>query len=132
RVFAANLRDLLLAAPAGPKAVLGLDPGIRTGVKVAAIDATGKLLDTTTIYPFEPRRDRSGSIKSLAKLIQQHQIELVAVGNGTGSRETEALVTEVASLYPNLTFTRITVSEAGASVYSASELAAKEFPDLDV
>lgn len=132
RVFAANLRDLLLAAPAGPKAVLGLDPGIRTGVKVAAIDATGKLLDATTIYPFEPRRDRSGSIKSLAKLIQQHQIELVAVGNGTGSRETEALVTEVASLYPDLTFTRITVSEAGASVYSASELAAKEFPDLDV
>lgn len=132
RVFAANLRDLLLAAPAGPKAVLGLDPGIRTGVKVAAIDATGKLLDTTTIYPFEPRRDRSGSIQSLAKLIQQHQIELVAVGNGTGSRETEALVTEVASLYPDLTFTRITVSEAGASVYSASELAAKEFPDLDV
>ncbi len=132
RVFAANLKDLLLAAPAGPKSVLGLDPGIRTGVKVAAIDATGKLLDTATIYPFEPRRDREGSIKTLAALAARHNIELVAIGNGTASRETEKLVIDTQARFPELAFTRVMVSEAGASVYSASELAAQEFPELDV
>ncbi|MCQ9615663.1 RNA-binding transcriptional accessory protein [Paenalcaligenes niemegkensis] len=132
RVFAANLRDLLLAAPAGNKSVLGLDPGIRTGVKVAAIDATGKVLDTATVYPFEPRRDRNGSLKTLYALAKKHNIELVAIGNGTASRETEKLVTDLQSAHPDLAFTRVTVSEAGASVYSASELASKEFPDLDV
>ncbi len=132
RVFAANLKDLLLAAPAGPKAVLGLDPGIRTGVKLAAIDATGKVLATATIYPFEPRRDINGSLQTLARLIKQHAIELVAIGNGTASRETEALVKQLRSQQPELEFQQIVVSEAGASVYSASELAAQEFPDLDV
>lgn len=132
RVFANNLKDLLLAAPAGPRPVLGLDPGIRTGVKLAAIDTTGKVLDTATIYPFEPRRDREGSIKTLAALILKHKIELLAIGNGTGSRETEALVNDMLKAYPELTLTRIVVSEAGASVYSASELAAQEFPDMDV
>src|SRR5690606_14104902 len=95
RVFAANLKDLLLAAPAGPKAVLGLDPGIRTGVKVAAIDTTGKVVDTATIYPFEPRRDREGSLHTLASLITRHGLELVAIGNGTASRETEKLVIDL-------------------------------------
>ena len=132
RVFAANLKDLLLAAPAGPKAVLGLDPGIRTGVKVAAIDATGKVLATSTVYPFEPRRDYEGSINTLAALIAKHHIELVAIGNGTASRETEKLVTDMQAKFPELKLTRVIVSEAGASVYSASELAAQEFPDMDV
>ncbi len=132
RVFAANLKDLLLAAPAGPKSVLGLDPGIRTGVKVAAIDATGKLLDTATIYPFEPRRDRDGSIRTLAALVTKHQIELVAIGNGTASRETEKLVSDMLEKHPEISLTKVIVSEAGASVYSASELAAHEFPELDV
>lgn len=132
RVFAANLKDLLLAAPAGPKSVLGLDPGIRTGVKAAAIDATGKVLDTATIYPFEPRRDRDGSIKTLAALVVKHKVELVAIGNGTASRETEKLVIDMMEKYPAIALTRVMVSEAGASVYSASELAAHEFPDLDV
>ncbi|WP_323017197.1 Tex family protein [Castellaniella sp.] len=132
RVFAANLKDLLLAAPAGPKAVLGLDPGIRTGVKVAAIDATGKLLDTATIYPFEPRRDVEGSLRTLAALVQRHQIPLIAIGNGTASRETERLAAALRERHPELIFERVVVSEAGASVYSASELAANEFPELDV
>ena len=132
RVFAANLKDLLLAAPAGPKAVMGLDPGIRTGVKVAVIDPTGKLLDTATVYPFEPRRDRDGSINTLAALATKHSVELVAIGNGTASRETEKLVADMLAAIPQLTLTRVVVSEAGASVYSASELAAQEFPDLDV
>ncbi|MFT0850837.1 Tex family protein [Achromobacter sp. F4_2707] len=132
RVFAANLKDLLLAAPAGPKAVLGLDPGIRTGVKVCAIDPTGKLLDTATIFPFEPRRDREGSLRTLATLAKRHNIELVAIGNGTASRETEKLVADLQQAHPELGLTRIVVSESGASVYSASELAALEFPDLDV
>lgn len=131
-VFAANLKDLLLAAPAGPKAVLGLDPGIRTGVKVAAIDATGKLLETTTIYPFEPRRDVSGSVNTLLALIAKHHIELIAIGNGTASRETEKLVGDLLKSIPDAGVKKIVVSEAGASVYSASELAAKEFPELDV
>ncbi|MCP1672200.1 Tex family protein [Kerstersia gyiorum] len=132
RVFAANLKDLLLAAPAGPKSVLGLDPGIRTGVKVAAIDRTGKLLDTATVYPFEPRRDREGALRTLAMLAARHGIELVAIGNGTASRETEKLVADLMARHPELGLTRVVVSEAGASVYSASELAAQEFPDLDV
>ena len=132
RVFASNLKDLLLAAPAGPKATMGLDPGIRTGVKVAIVDATGKLLATDTIYPHPPRKQWDESIASLAKLIDQHQVDLVSIGNGTGSRETDQLVAEVMKYHQQLKFTKITVSEAGASVYSASELAAKEFPLLDV
>ena len=132
RVFAANLKDLLLAAPAGPKAVLGLDPGIRTGVKVCAVDPTGKLLETATIYPFEPRRDREGSLRTLAAIAARHRIELVAIGNGTASRETEKLVAELQQRHPELGLTRVMVSEAGASVYSASELAAQELPELDV
>jgi uncharacterized protein len=132
RVFAANLKDLLLAAPAGPKTVMGLDPGIRTGVKVALIDPTGKVLDTSTIYPFEPRRDREGSINALAALATRHHVELVAIGNGTASRETEQLVRDLLERFPTLTLTCVVVSEAGASVYSASELAAHEFPDMDV
>ena len=132
RVFASNLRDLLLAAPAGPKATMGLDPGIRTGVKIAVVDPTGKLLTTGTIYPHQPRNEWHESIATLAKLIQHFQIDLVSIGNGTASRETDQLVAEVMQRHPELKFTKITVSEAGASVYSASELAAKEFPDLDV
>jgi len=132
RVFAANLKDLLLAAPAGPKVVMGLDPGIRTGVKVAVIDTTGKLLDTATIYPFEPRRDREGSIHTLAALATRHNVQLAAIGNGTASRETEKLVGDLMQQFPQLKLTRVVVSEAGASVYSASELASQEFPDLDV
>ena len=132
RVFASNLKDLLLAAPAGPKATMGLDPGIRTGVKVAVVDATGKLLATDTIYPHPPRKQWDEAIASLAKLIDKHQVDLVSIGNGTGSRETDQLVAEVMKYHKQLKFTKITVSEAGASVYSASELAAKEFPLLDV
>lgn len=132
RVFSSNLKDLLLAAPAGPKATMGLDPGIRTGVKVAVVDATGKVLGTDTIYPHPPRKDWDGAIDTLAKLIQKHKVDLVSIGNGTGSRETDQLVADVLKRHSELKFTKITVSEAGASVYSASELAAKEFPDLDV
>ena len=132
RVFASNLKDLLLAAPAGPKSTMGLDPGIRTGVKVAIVDATGKLLATDTIYPHPPRKQWDESIATLAKHIDQHQVDLVSIGNGTGSRETDQLVAEVMKYHNQLKFTKITVSEAGASVYSASELAAKEFPNLDV
>lgn len=132
RVFAANLKDLLLAAPAGPKAVLGLDPGIRTGCKVAVIDRTGKVVDTTTVYPFEPRRDRDGTINTLAALVARHKVDLIAIGNGTASRESEKLVGDMQERFPDLKVTRVVVSEAGASVYSASEAAAQEFPDLDV
>jgi uncharacterized protein len=132
RVFARNLHDLLLAAPAGPKAVIGLDPGIRTGVKVAVVDATGKLLDTTTIYPHEPRRDWEVSIAALRQLAQKHGAALIAIGNGTASRETDRLAGDLIKRYPELKLTKIVVSEAGASVYSASELAAREFPGLDV
>ncbi len=130
-VFGKNLRDLLLAAPAGHKAIMGLDPGIRTGVKVAVIDATSKLLATDTIYPHQPRNDWDGSMNSLLKLIKQHQVSLIAIGNGTASRETEKLAADVIKLVGS-GVQKIVVSEAGASVYSASELAAKEFPDLDV
>ncbi|AZY48702.1 RNA-binding transcriptional accessory protein Tex [Bordetella avium] len=132
RVFAANLKDLLLAAPAGPKTVLGLDPGIRTGCKIAVIDRTGKVVDTATVYPFEPRMDRKGTINTLAALCAKHKVELIAIGNGTASRESEKLVGEMMSQFSELSLTRVVVSEAGASVYSASEVAALEFPDLDV
>ena len=131
-VFAKNLRDLLLAAPAGTKATMGLDPGIRTGVKVAVVDATGKLIDYDTIYPHAPKNQWDASIATLAKLIKQHQIKLVSIGNGTGSRETDLLMSDLMKLHQDLKFNKIMVSEAGASVYSASELASKEFPDLDV
>ena len=134
RVFARNLKDLLLAAPAGARPTMGLDPGIRTGVKVAVIDATGKLLATDTVYPFQPKNDLRGAQAALAGLIGKHGVELIAIGNGTASRETERLVGDLLALLPGTAPkpTRVVVSEAGASVYSASELAAKEFPDLDV
>ena len=132
KVFAHNLRDLLLAAPAGAKTTMGLDPGIRTGVKVAIVDKTGKVVATDVIYPHQPRNDWDGSIAKLAKLISQHGVELVSIGNGTASRETDALVADILKRHSDLKFNKIVVSEAGASVYSASELAAKEFPDLDV
>ncbi|MBK6907701.1 MAG: RNA-binding transcriptional accessory protein [Rhodocyclaceae bacterium] len=132
RVFARNLHDLLLAAPAGPKTVIGLDPGIRTGVKVAVVDATGKLLATDTIYPHEPRRDWEASVAAIRQLAQKHHAQLIAIGNGTASRETDKLAGDVMKRYPELGLTKIVVSEAGASVYSASELAAREFPELDV
>lgn len=132
RVFSHNMKALLLAAPAGPKVVMGVDPGIRTGCKIAVVDATGKLLETATIYPHEPKKDWNGSLVTLAQLAKRHSVELVSVGNGTASRETDKLIAELSSKMPELNLTRVTVSEAGASVYSASELAAKEFPDLDV
>ncbi len=132
RVFAANLKDLLLGAPAGHQSVMGLDPGIRTGVKVAVVDATGKLLETATIYPHEPRRDWDGSIATLAALSARHSIGLLAIGNGTASRETDRLVSDLQRRHPELAVRKASVSEAGASVYSASALAAREFPDLDV
>ena len=132
KVFAKNLKDLLLAAPAGLRPTLGLDPGLRTGVKVAVVDATGKLVEHTTIYPHAPQRQWKEALGTLATLCLSHQVELVSIGNGTASRETDRLVAELMRSYPKLGLTRIVVSEAGASVYSASELAAKEFPDLDV
>ena len=132
RVFARNLHDLLLAAPAGRHTTLGLDPGLRTGVKVAVVDATGKLLDTCAIFPHEPRRDWAGSLRSLAALAKKHSVDLISIGNGTASRETDKLAAELIALHPELKMSKIVVSEAGASVYSASELAAKEFPELDV
>jgi len=131
-VFARNLKDLLLAAPAGARPTMGLDPGIRTGVKVAVVDTTGKLVDTATVYPFEPRRDWEASIATLAVLAKRHNVELIAIGNGTASRETDKLAADLLKRHPDLRATKITVSEAGASVYSASELAAREFPDVDV
>ncbi len=131
-VFALNLKDLLLAAPAGEKVTLGLDPGIRTGVKVAIVDGTGKLLATETIYPHAPRNQWHESIATLAKLIKKYHVELVSIGNGTGSRETDQLVADILKQQSDLKFHKIMVSEAGASVYSASELASKEFPELDV
>lgn len=131
-VFAQNLKDLLLAAPAGRLTTLGLDPGIRTGVKVAVVDDTGKLLETTTIYPHQPRNDWQGSLAVLAQLVLRHQVQLIAIGNGTASRETDKLAAELIRSLPQQSLQKIVVSEAGASVYSASALAAKEFPDLDV
>jgi protein Tex len=131
-VFGDNLKDLLLAAPAGPRVVLGLDPGIRTGVKVAVVDATGKLVATDTVYPHEPRKQWDASIASLAALCRAHGVELVAIGNGTASRETDRLVADLMKRHSELKLAKIVVSEAGASVYSASEIAAREFPDVDV
>lgn len=132
KVFSHNLKDLLLAAPAGPHATIGLDPGLRTGVKVAVVDATGKLLTTETIYPHAPKRMWDESIAVLAKLIQKHGVDLLSIGNGTASRETDQLVAHLIDLHPGLGLTKIIVSEAGASVYSASKVAADEFPQLDV
>ncbi|WP_176085800.1 Tex family protein [Martelella sp. HB161492] len=132
QVFARNLKDLLLAAPAGSRVTLGLDPGIRTGVKVACVDGTGKLLDTATIYPFQPKNDVIGARAVLKALIARHKVDLIAIGNGTASRETEKLVMELMRELPEPRPMKVIVSEAGASVYSASETAAKEFPELDV
>lgn len=132
KVFSRNLRDLLLAAPAGPQITIGLDPGIRTGVKVVVVDATGKLLDYTVIFPLAPQNEWHQAITDLAKLAAKYQVNLISIGNGTGSRETERLVTELIKMYPDLKLTKVIVSEAGASVYSASEIASQEFPDLDV
>ena len=132
RVFATNLRDLLLAAPAGSRATMGLDPGLRTGVKVAVVDPTGKVVATDTIYPHEPRKQWDESIDRLARLARAHAVELVAIGNGTASRETDKLAGELIARHPDLGLTRVVVSEAGASVYSASAYAGKELPDLDV
>jgi uncharacterized protein len=132
RVFGRNLHDLLLTAPAGQRVTMGLDPGIRTGVKVAVVDGTGKLLDTATVYPHEPRNDWEGSIRTLGQLCARHGVQLVAIGNGTASRETDRLAGDVIARAPGLRLTKVMVSEAGASVYSASELAAQEFPNLDV
>jgi len=132
RIFGKNLKDLLLAAPAGQHVTMGIDPGIRTGCKIAIVDATGKMLDYATIYPHEPRCDWDGSIATIGRLAAKHQVSLVAIGNGTASRETDKLVQDVMKRYPEARLQKIVVSEAGASVYSASEFAAKEFPDLDV
>jgi protein Tex len=132
RVFAHNLHDLLLAAPAGPRVTMGLDPGLRTGVKLAIVDHTGKLLETATVYPHVPRNDWNGTLKSLAMLAKKHAVDLISIGNGTASRETDKLAGELMKLHPELKLTKVVVSEAGASVYSASELAANEFPALDV
>jgi uncharacterized protein len=132
RVFAHNLHDLLLAAPAGPRVTMGLDPGLRTGVKVAIVDRTGKLLETATVYPHVPRNDWNGTLRALAMLAKQHAVDLISIGNGTASRETDKLAGELMKQHPELNLTKVVVSEAGASVYSASELAANEFPALDV
>ncbi|MEN8168841.1 MAG: Tex family protein [Pseudomonadota bacterium] len=132
KVFAQNMHDLLLAAPAGPRATIGLDPGLRTGVKVAVVDATGKLVDHATIYPHVPKNQWDQSIATLAALAARHNADLVSIGNGTGSRETDKLTADLMKRHPELKLTKIMVSEAGASVYSASEFAAQEFPDLDV
>ena len=132
RVFASNLKDLLMAAPAGMKATMGLDPGIRTGVKVAVVDSTGKLVATDTVYPFEPRLQVEATLKTLATLCERYKVELISIGNGTASRETDRLVGELLKRHPGLAAQKVVVSEAGASVYSASELAAQEFPQLDV
>lgn len=131
-VFARNLNDLLLAAPAGPRATLGLDPGLRTGCKIAVVDATGKLLDSATVYPHAPKNQWDQTISILAAMCAKHSVDLIAIGNGTASRESDKLAIELIKKYPALKATKVMVSEAGASVYSASELAAKEFPDLDV
>ncbi len=131
-VFAQNLRDLLMAAPAGSKTTMGLDPGLRTGVKVAIVNATGDILEHTTIFPHAPQNQWQAALNKLATLCKQHAVELISIGNGTASRETDKLVKELQKTHPELSFSRITVSEAGASVYSASALASEELPDLDV
>lgn len=132
RVFGRNLHDLLLAAPAGPRVTMGLDPGLRTGVKVAVVDQTGKLLATATIYPHVPRRDWDGALATLTVLVRTHKVDLIAIGNGTASRETDKLAAELIKRNADVALAKIVVSEAGASVYSASALAAREFPGLDV
>jgi uncharacterized protein len=132
RVFGRNLHDLLLAAPAGQRVTMGLDPGIRTGVKVAVVDGTGKVVETATVFPHEPRKDWEGSLRTLGGLAAKHAVQLISVGNGTASRETDKLAADLIKRHPELPLTKVMVSEAGASVYSASALAAKEFPDLDV
>ncbi|NNG24902.1 Tex family protein [Telluria aromaticivorans] len=132
QVFARNLKALLLAAPAGPRATMGLDPGLRTGVKVAVVDATGKVVDTATIYPHQPRNDWDGSLHVLGQLAAKHNVSLVSIGNGTASRETDKLAQDLIKQRPELKLTKIVVSEAGASVYSASEFASRELPDMDV
>ena len=132
RVFARNLHDLLLAAPAGPRATMGLDPGLRTGVKVAVVDRTGKVLETATIYPHAPRNDWEGALHALASIAKKHTVDLISIGNGTASRETDKLASDLIKRHPDLKLTKIVVSEAGASVYSASELASRELPGLDV
>ena len=135
KVFADNLRDLLLAAPAGPRVVLGLDPGIRTGVKVAVVDTTGKLVETATVFPHEPRKDWEGSLHTLGKLCEKHGVNLIAIGNGTASRETDKLAADLIKLLGKASdrlIDKVVVSEAGASVYSASEFASQEMPDVDV
>ncbi|MDQ2640904.1 MAG: RNA-binding transcriptional accessory protein [Pseudomonadota bacterium] len=132
RVFSLNLRDLLLSAPAGARVTMGLDPGIRTGVKVAIVDATGKVLDTATVYPFPPRNDLEGALHALGALARKHKVQLIGIGNGTASRETDRLAAELIKRCPELHLTKVVVSEAGASVYSASEIASKELPALDV
>ena len=132
RVFARNLHDLLLAAPAGPRATMGLDPGLRTGVKVAVVDRTGKVLETATIYPHAPRNDWDGALQVLSVIAKKHGVDLVSIGNGTASRETDKLASDLSKRHPDLELTKIVVSEAGASVYSASELASRELPGLDV
>jgi uncharacterized protein len=132
RVFAQNMKAILLAAPAGPKAILGLDPGLRTGVKVAVVDRTGKYLENTTIYPHEPKNEWDRSIAILAHLCAKHSVELVSIGNGTASRETDKLAGELMKKHPELKLKKMVVNEAGASVYSASDIAREEFPELDV
>ena len=131
-VFARNLKALLLAAPAGPRVTIGLDPGMRTGVKVAVVDATGKVVDTEVIYPHQPKNDWDGSLHTLGKLAEKHQATLISIGNGTASRETDKLAQDLIKAKPELKLTKIVVSEAGASVYSASEYASKELPGMDV
>ena len=131
-VFARNLKDLLLAAPAGPRATMGLDPGIRTGVKVAVVDEVGRVVDTAVIYPHQPRNDWDGSLHTLANLAEKHRVAVISIGNGTASRETDKLAHDLIRLRPELKLTSVVVSEAGASVYSASEFASKELPDMDV
>ncbi|SCX96604.1 uncharacterized protein SAMN05216420_101480 [Nitrosospira sp. Nl5] len=132
KVFARNLKALLLAAPAGPRVTMGLDPGLRTGVKVAVVDATGKVMETAVIYPHQPRNDWSGSLRILEKLAEKHGVSLISIGNGTASRETDKLARDLIKSRPDLKLTSIVVSEAGASVYSASEFASRELPDMDV
>jgi len=132
QVFARNLKDLLLAAPAGPRVTIGLDPGMRTGVKVAVVDATGKVVDTDVIYPHQPKNDWAGSLQTLSRLAEKHQATLISIGNGTASRETDKLAQDLIKARPELKLTKIVVSEAGASVYSASEYASKELPGMDV
>lgn len=132
QVFALNLKALLLAAPAGPRATMGLDPGLRTGVKVAVVDTTGKVVDTAVIYPHQPKNDWDGALHTLGKLAAKHNVSLISIGNGTGSRETDKLSLDLIKQQPELNLTKIVVSEAGASVYSASEFASKELPDMDV